>query len=124
MTKTWSNKPAAGNAGFAPRSTIGSHCPGVPEPELRRMSDIRQFRCARLEKMKQRGFWRFVFLRGVLGWGLTMGVIGIIFENVSRKEEAFPWYFVLGLFLFAGFIWGLAMWFVSMRIYSRAPKTG
>jgi hypothetical protein len=88
------------------------------------MSDTRQLRLARWEKIKQRGFWRFVLLRGVFGWGLPMGIIGIIFENVSRKEEAFPWYFILGLFLVSGFIWGLATWFMSMRIYSRAPKTG
>jgi hypothetical protein len=88
------------------------------------MSDIRQLRFARWEKIKQRGFWRFVLLRGVLGWGLTMGIIGIIFEHVSRKEGAFPWYFMLGLFLVGGFVWGLATWFVSMRIYSRATMTG
>jgi hypothetical protein len=53
-----------------------------------------------------------------------MGIIGILFEHVSRKEEAFPWYFILGLFLVGGFVWGLATWFVSMRIYSRASKAG
>jgi hypothetical protein len=26
------NKPAAGNAGIAPRFAIGSHWPGVPDP--------------------------------------------------------------------------------------------
>jgi len=31
--KTWSNKPAAGNAGIAPRLTIGYHWRGVPDPE-------------------------------------------------------------------------------------------
>jgi uncharacterized BrkB/YihY/UPF0761 family membrane protein len=87
------------------------------------MSDIRQLRLARWERIKQRGFWRFVLLRGVLGFGLTMGIIGIVFEHVSRKDEAFPWYFMLGLFLVAGFVWGLATWFVSSRIYSRAPKS-
>ena len=87
------------------------------------MSDIRQLRLARWERIKQRGIWHFVFFRGVLAWGLSMGIIGIIFEHVSRKEEAFPWYFILGLCLVAGFVWGLATWFVSMKIYSRAPKT-
>lgn len=88
------------------------------------MSDKQQLRLVRWERIKQGGIWHFVFLRGVLGWGLTMGIIGIIFEHVSRKEEAFPWYFILGLFLVGGFVWGLATWFVSMRIYSRAPKAG
>jgi hypothetical protein len=79
-------------------------------------------RLARWERIKQGGIWRFVFLRGVLGFGLFLGIIGIIFEQVSRKEEAAPWYFILGLCLAAGFCWGFAMWFVTMRIYSRALK--
>jgi hypothetical protein len=33
MQKTWSNKPAAPNAGIAPQLTIGHYCPGVGEPE-------------------------------------------------------------------------------------------
>ena len=91
---------------------------------VKRMSDKRQLRLARWERTKEGGILRFVLLRGVLGWGLAMGIIGIIFEHVSRMEEAFPWYFILGLFLVGGFLWGLATWFVSMRIYSRAPKSG
>jgi hypothetical protein len=90
---------------------------------VRRMSDIRQLRLARWGKIKQGGIWRFVLLRGVFGWGLAMGVIGIIFELVSRKEEALPWYLILGLFLAGGFVWGLAMWFVTMWSYSRALKS-
>jgi hypothetical protein len=81
-------------------------------------------RLARWEKIRQGGVWRFILLRGVLGWGLPMGIIGITFEHVSRKEEALSWYFILGLCLVLGFVWGLAMWFVSMRIYSQALKTG
>ena len=88
------------------------------------MSDIQQLMLARWERIKQGGIWRFVLYQGVLGWGLTMGIIGIIFEHVLRKEDAFPWYFILGLFLVGGFVWGLATWFVSIRIFSRAPKAG
>jgi hypothetical protein len=65
-----------------------------------------------------------VLLRGVLAFGLSMGIVGIIFEQVSRKEEAFAWYFILGLCLVGGFAWGVATWFVSMRLYSRARKAG
>jgi hypothetical protein len=88
------------------------------------MSDIQQFRLARWERIKRGGMWRFVILRGVLGWGLTMGIIGIIFERVSRKEEAFAWYLILGLCLVGGCVWGLAMWFLTMWSYSRALKAG
>jgi hypothetical protein len=33
MTKTWANKPAAGNAGIASRLAIEHNWPGVGEPE-------------------------------------------------------------------------------------------
>jgi hypothetical protein len=81
------------------------------------MSDIRHLRLAKWERIKQGGIWRFVLLRGVLGWGLSMGVIGIIFEIVSRKTEALPWYLILGLFLVCGFVWGVATWFLSIWWY-------
>ena len=80
-------------------------------------------RLQRWEKIKQEGFWCFVFLRGVIGWGLTCGIAGVVFEHVSRKEEAFPWYFILGLFLVGGLVWGILTWFVIMRSYSRALKS-
>jgi hypothetical protein len=80
-------------------------------------------RLARWEKIKRGGIWRFRFLRGVLAWGLPMSMLGIIFEHVSRKEAA-PWYFIFGIGLVCGFVWGLAMWFVTVRIYSRALNTG
>jgi hypothetical protein len=79
-------------------------------------------RLARWETIKQGGFLRFVLLRGVLGWGLPMSILGVVFEHVSRKAEALPWYSILGLCLALGFVWGLAMWFVTMRIYSRSLR--
>ncbi len=84
------------------------------------MSDIRTLRLARWQRIKERGIWRFVLLRGVLGWGVPMAVFGTIYEHVSHKEEALPPYFIVGLCLAGGFIWGLGMWFVTMRSYSRA----
>jgi len=42
---------------------------------------------------------------------------------VSRKTEAIPWYLILGLFLAGGFVWGLAMWFVTTLSHSRALKS-
>ena len=80
-------------------------------------------RLVRYERLKQVGIWRFVFLRGVLGWGLGCGVLGVVFEHLSRKAEAIPWYLILGLFLAGGFVWGLATWFVMMWSYSRALES-
>jgi hypothetical protein len=87
------------------------------------MPNITTLRLARWQRIKERGIWRFVFLRGVLGWGVPMSVFGAIDEHGSRKEDALQWYFIAGLCLVGGFIWGLAMWFVTMRIYSRALKS-
>ena len=90
---------------------------------VRLMSDIRQLRLARWESIRQGGIWRFVLLRGVLGWGIPMGVIGVVFELVSSKAEALPWYLIFGLSLAGGFVWGFATWFVTMWIYTRALKS-
>jgi hypothetical protein len=87
------------------------------------MNDTRQLRLARWKRIKQGGFWRFVLLRGVLAFGLSMGVVAIIFEHLSRREEAFAWYFILGLCLVGGFVWGVATWFVSMRRRVFEPMT-
>lgn len=86
------------------------------------MSDLRQLRLARWKRIEQRGIWHFAFIRGVLGWGVFMSIFGIIFERISWEAEALSWYFIVGICLVVGFFWGLAMWFVMMRIYSRALK--
>lgn len=81
-------------------------------------------RLARWEKIKEGGVCRFVLLRGVLGFGLPMGIIGIIFEHLTWGKQALPWYLVVALCLIVGSGWGLAMWFACMRINSRTPKAG
>jgi hypothetical protein len=79
-------------------------------------------RLARWEKIKQRGIWRFVFFRGVLGFGLSMGVV--MFVTGRASDHPLPIALILLESLVAGFLWGLFMWFVAMRQYSRAlaPK--
>jgi hypothetical protein len=84
-------------------------------------------RLARWEKIKQGGIWRFVFMRGVLGWGLSCGVFASAVDRMSSQPNSLPWYLfvplVLGLFLIGGIVWGLVMWFITMWAYSRALKS-
>jgi hypothetical protein len=87
------------------------------------MSELRQLRLARRERIKQRGIWRFAFFKGVLGFGLSMGIITFFLTHVSRKPVALPWYSVFGACLVAGFGWGLAMYFFTMWSYSRTLKS-
>jgi hypothetical protein len=88
----------------------------------RRMSDIQNLRLVRWERIRRQGIWHFVFVRWVLGAGLPGSIIIIIFDRVTRKDEALAWYLMLGLCLVVGIFWGLAMWFVTMWMYSRALK--
>ena len=84
------------------------------------MAETQKLRLVKWKKIEQGGMLRFVFLRGALGWGLPMGIIGMIFENALRKDEALAWYFILELCLVGGILWGLATWFISVRLYSKS----
>jgi hypothetical protein len=90
------------------------------------MSDIRQLRLARWERIKQCGFWRFILTRGIFGYGLPGGILFSVFDLCSSKPLPFPWYLsvplILGLWLIGGLVFGVLMWFITMRSYSRALK--
>src|ERR1043166_6871017 len=84
--------------------------------DVRRMSDIRQLKLQRWERIKRGGVWRFVLRRGVLGWGLSFWILFsmLFFVSsqlflVSREPLPFPWYLSLplslGCCLCGGFVW-------------------
>jgi hypothetical protein len=92
------------------------------------MSDIRQLRLARLKRIKQRGIWRFIWTRGILGWGLSCGILFTLFLLFSSELPLpSPWYFsvpmILSLWMIGGVFFGLYMWFIAMLSYSRALKS-
>jgi uncharacterized BrkB/YihY/UPF0761 family membrane protein len=91
------------------------------------MNNIQELRLARWERIKQRGIWRFILIRGVLGWGLPGGILFSIFQIYSSKPLPFLWYFsvliILGLWVVGGVFFGLFMWFITMWSYSRALKS-
>jgi hypothetical protein len=55
---------------------------------------------ARWENIKQRGISRFVFFRGVLGWGLSCGVIALAIFAITHRP--LPVLKVVGGFLVMG----------------------
>jgi len=83
-------------------------------------------RLAHYEKLKQGGIWRFVVLHGVLGWGLSCGVVMSMLALVGAlplPDQRFVFLLVvIGAFMAGGFLWGLGIWFFTMRQYSRAKR--
>ena len=90
------------------------------------MSDLRQLRLARWERIKQRGMARFVLVYGVLIWGVGFGIIFSLAHLLSSEPLPLPWYcFVplfFGLSLLGGIFVGLCLWLAVMWNYSRALK--
>jgi hypothetical protein len=81
------------------------------------MSDIRQLRLARWERIKKAGMLRFVLTRG-LTFGVLFGVVVFILPPPA------PWYILVLLCCAAGLVWGTAMWFFTMWEYGQARKKG
>ena len=60
--------------------------------------------------------WRFVFRYGVLGWGITTGILFQMFRLITGiKSSPLDWVITLGVFMMGGLCWGLIMWNVLRR---------
>ncbi len=69
-----------------------------------------------LSLMKSGRKWGFIFRYGVLGWGLTTGVLFQIFRMITGSKNALigaP--LGLGIFMIGGLFWGFAMWHLIKR---------
>ena len=88
------------------------------------MSDLHQRRLARWQRIKERGIWRFIVARGVLGWGLPFGVGFCLIRRWQSESPPLLWYWDLalscGLGMFGGVLFGASMWWFTMWSYSRA----
>ena len=80
------------------------------------MSDIRQLRLARWERIKKAGILRFVLTRGI-SFAVLFGVMVFILS-----PPPLPWYILALLCCVGGLVWGTAMWFITMWQYSQARK--
>lgn len=60
--------------------------------------------------------WKFVFRYGVLGWGITAGILFQMFRLITGvKNSPVDWVINLGLFMVGGLCWGLIMWAVLRK---------
>lgn len=68
-----------------------------------------------------KGKWRFIFWNGVLGWGVSTGLIFLLLQYLSGKAPSLH-----GLALNAviwpvgGLIFGLIMWHYLNRVVAKA----
>jgi hypothetical protein len=65
--------------------------------------------------------WHFVFLHGVLGWGIPTA---ILFKLIMLFLEGLPFTdeLIIALIMFpiGGVFFGLLMWFVMKRTYNKS----
>ena len=83
------------------------------------MSRIQELRLQRWERIRKRGFLKFILIRG-LGWIVLMCISELVMYALGRPRLV--WYRIAPAVLFAGLLWELAMWFVIMGSSARAKK--
>lgn len=60
--------------------------------------------------------WRFAIRSGVLGWGLTTGMLFQIFRLITGfKDTPTSWIVTLLIFMAGGLCWGLTLWTVIRK---------
>jgi thiamine transporter ThiT len=78
---------------------------------------------ARWQKIRDQGPVRFILLRGMLGWGVTTGLLWCGLMTVFTEREFLP-LLVAALigFPIAGLVWGGAMWFRAEKQLGQAER--
>jgi hypothetical protein len=61
---------------------------------------------------RQMGRSRFIWVRGVLGWGVPTAIFWSFLMAGTRADTSFIGYFVTGIVLFpvGGYFWGIWVW--------------
>ena len=80
-------------------------------------------RAANLERLLATGKRRFVVTYGVIGWGLTTGVIWtlamhFVFDFWAGTGWGFPLVMLVTIWPLGGWLWGLVMW----RFFTRRAQ--
>lgn len=77
----------------------------------------------RWTKRRSMGRTRFIWLVGVLGWGLTMTVVMGIYEFFDHPNHPALWgltVFGAVVFLIGGYFFGMSMWYFLEKDYQRS----
>ncbi|MBT8491408.1 MAG: hypothetical protein KJN62_10215 [Deltaproteobacteria bacterium] len=82
------------------------------------------------KKIHKSGRNRFIWFRGVLGWGLIVAILWSIAMSYSKKGDTGFWnYLIIALFIFpvGGYLWGSWMWkrceYMLYRLSSQNTNT-
>jgi hypothetical protein len=76
------------------------------------------------EKQRAKGKWNFVLVYGVLGWGVTCGVLfGCVcyakIIPIADRQTFLPFASIVFVFSLAGLVWGAAMWTYLEMLYRK-----
>jgi hypothetical protein len=75
---------------------------------------------ARWTRIRRKGPFRFILLRGVLGWGLAAGTLySLVMWALTDAHLRLLLPLSLVLFPAGGLLWGAAMWWFLERRYQR-----
>ncbi len=94
----------------------------------------RSARPARWEQIRGKGKARFIWSRGVLGWGIPVAVLYSLWMTCSTREGSLAFqpfhvkllvYLAPSLILFplGGGLWGLVMWMLFEQRYHKVKAT-
>ena len=81
----------------------------------------------RWETLRSKGMPSFILRYGVLGWGLTTGILFLLYvwSPLSTEPEPFSWLLmvrVLVSFPIGGIVWGYVMWLFSEWRYQWSQR--
>lgn len=82
------------------------------------------------EKVRAKGRTRFIWLNGVVGWGIPLAVTGpaltVLWRDAGFVIERFPWGSFLRLLpsslivaSLGGYFYGVLMWEIAERMYRK-----
>jgi uncharacterized membrane protein len=81
------------------------------------------------EKMRAKGKWNYIFIYGVLGWGVGTGILFSLFfplvTEAMGSEAPFLPVFALSIVLFplGGIAWAWFMWIYAEKFYWEAKAS-
>ncbi len=80
---------------------------------------FRHYRLERWKKTRQKGFWHYVLIRGLLGWGVTSaaGLLLAMFFFFDTPITNFSALMTLFVYLLISFLRGCIKWVMMEKQY-------
>lgn len=74
----------------------------------------------KLKRLMAKGKWHYIFVYGVLGWGVSTAILFSLLQAFSGEASFFD-AIPLSLIMFpvGGFFWGVFMWSYLVKQYTK-----